>query len=798
MKEFEKLGVFYLGKLLNKKTAELTQEPLLYDSKNFTTHAVCLGMTGSGKTGLGIDLIEEAGIDSIPSLIIDPKGDLSDLLLTFPDLSPEEFQPWIDTNEAEAHGMSIKDYATSISNKWKKNLAEWGQSADRIRTLRKTVDMVIYTPASDAGIPLSVLASFAAPPKDFPLDQSALREKILTTTSSLLGLIGLEADPVNSREHILISTIISHAWEQGEDVTLPILIQQIQKPPFDKIGVLDLETFYPSKDRMALSISLNNLLASPVFQAWMKGEPLDIQKLLYSPQGKPKLSIISIAHLSDKERMFFVSLFLNELLSWVRRQPGTSSLRALLYMDEIFGYFPPVATPPSKLPLITLLKQARAFGLGIVLATQNPVDLDYKGLSNCGTWFIGKLQTERDKSKVYEGIKSLSQAEINQETFDKMISQTGQQNFILLSLYEKEPLLFKSRWALSYLRGPLTLNQIQLLTPKSSESKPQAASNLSKAVSNLPPEETSSKPIIPLGIEEFFANRAIPREDSVYQPMLAGKAKIHFIESKNQIDTWQTLFMIAPPSEDGSFVKWELGENRPEVNQVLEKTPWPEAIFKKIPSGLLQEKNYGGFEKSLLSYLYEHNTLTIFQAPDLKLNSSVNESEAEFRARVALSLHEKRDEMLSKIREKYRTKIASLTSKMQQAQEKVEKEKQPAGLQRTESFFSMLVAIIGSFFGRGITKGTINQAGTSIQKVGKIQKESQDVVRAQAACNSYQQQIRELESELNLEISQALAGMDPETLKIETLYIRPKKSNINVEKVSLLWWPVSKQLRDPL
>lgn len=787
MKDFEKIGSFYLGKLIDKKTGQLKDEPLLYNSKDLTTHAVCVGMTGSGKTGLGIDLLEEASIDQIPSLVIDPKGDLSNLLLTFPNLSPEDFYPWVDQAEAAAKGMDVKAYAQFIANNWRKKLGEWGINSERINAFKNAVETTIYTPASRSGIPLSILSSFAAPPKDQVLDPSALRERVLSTTSSLLDLIGIEADPVKSREHILISTLIGQAWEKGIDVDLPLLIQQIQKPTFNKIGVLDLETFYPAKERMSLSINLNNLLASPGFQSWMEGEPLDIQQMLYSQQGKPKLSILSIAHLSDKERMFFVTLFLNELLAWVRRQPGTSSLRAILYMDEIFGYFPPVANPPSKLPLITLLKQARAFGLGIVLATQNPVDLDYKGLANCGTWFIGKLQTERDKAKVFEGIKSSSATEISSESFGKMIALTGNQNFIMLDIHEKEPLLFKTRWALSYLRGPLTLTQIQSLTQQAPERKtaPETSEPKRKSVS-------ISKPIVEPGITELFANRAIPRQQVQYQPMLAGTAKVHFVDSKAQIDAWQNVFFIATSNEEGSAALWEKGENRPEVKNVVENTAWPDTSFKELPSGLSQTKNYKGFEKSFAAFLYENYSLTIFHSAELKQNSAPNETESDFRTRIALGLREKSDELVNKIREKYQAKMAALHAKMQQAQGKIEKEKQQAGLQKTETFISIGAAILGSLFGRGVTKGTINQAGTSMKRIGKIHKESQDVAQAEESYQSIQQQAQDLENQINGEIAKALLNLDPATLKLDAVQVRLRKSDISVEQVALLWWPVPK------
>ena len=386
MKDFEKLGIFYLGKEYDLAGRKMKEDLLLYDAKDLVTHAVCVGMTGSGKTGLGIGLLEEAAIDGIPAIIVDPKGDLTNLLLTFPDLKAEDFLPWINADDARKKDLSPEKFAAKQADLWKNGLAQWGQDGARIQRLRDAAEFVIYTPGSEAGIPVSILKSFSAPDSVILEDTDLLRERINTTVTSLLSLMGIEADPLQSREHILLSNILNDFWQQGKDLDLAGLINAIQAPPMTKIGVFDLESFFPSKDRFGLAMKLNNLLAAPGFNIWLEGEPLDIDRILFSGSGKPRLSIFSIAHLNDAERMFFVSLLLTQILGWMRTQSGTTSLRSLFYMDEIFGYFPPVANPPSKAPLLSLLKQARAFGLGIVLATQNPVDLDYKGLSNTGTW----------------------------------------------------------------------------------------------------------------------------------------------------------------------------------------------------------------------------------------------------------------------------------------------------------------------------------------------------------------------------------------------------------------------------
>ena len=464
--DYEKLGAFYLGRPYDVAARAPKSGLVLYDSKDLVTHAVCVGMTGSGKTGLCISLIEEAALDGVPTIAIDPKGDLTNLMLTFPDLRPEDFRPWVNEEDAAKKGLTPDAYAAQQAQLWKDGLASWGEDGERIRRLREAADFAIYTPGSNAGIPLSIVSSFAAPPQALRDDGELLRERVVTTVTSILGLVGIDADPIQSREHVLLSTIFTNAWTQGRDLDVATLVAQIQKPPVGRIGVLDVETFYPERDRQKLALAMNNLVASPGFSAWLEGVPLDVATLLRTTEGKPRVAIISIAHLSDAERMFFVSLLLNQVLGWVRAQSGTTSLRAILYMDEIFGYFPPVATPPSKAPLLTLLKQARAFGLGVVLATQNPVDLDYKGLSNTGTWFLGRLQTERDKARVLEGLEGVAaaaNAEFDRGQMDTMLAGLGSRIFLLNNVHEDGPRVMESRWAMSYLRGPLTRDQIKKL-----------------------------------------------------------------------------------------------------------------------------------------------------------------------------------------------------------------------------------------------------------------------------------------------------------------------------------------------
>ncbi len=454
---------FYLGRLFDAKTGKVTARAVEYDPADLTTHAVVTGMTGSGKTGLCIGLLEEAALQGIPAIIIDPKGDLTNLLLHFPELAPQDFQPWIEPEMARRAGKSLEQAAAEASTAWRNGLKEWSIGPDRLLALKNAAQFAIYTPGSDAGIPVSVLSSLAAPALEWDGNREALREKISSTVIALLGLVGMEdVDPIRSREHILLSNIFENAWSEGRGVELTELILQTQTPPFEKLGAFPVDTFFPPKERMELAMILNNILAAPAFETWREGQPLDIQSMLFTADGRPRHNIFYLAHLSDTERMFFVTLLLSAVETWMRTQSGSTSLRALLYMDEIFGYLPPQRNPPSKQPLLRMLKQARAFGLGLLLATQNPVDVDYKALSNAGTWFIGKLQTEQDKNRLLDGLESAAGG-VSRATMDKLISTLGKRVFIMHNVHEKTPAVFQTRWAMNFLAGPLTRTQIPAL-----------------------------------------------------------------------------------------------------------------------------------------------------------------------------------------------------------------------------------------------------------------------------------------------------------------------------------------------
>lgn len=775
MAKVDALTAFDLGPIVDGAGKETSKE-LYFDSKNLTTHAVCLGMTGSGKTGLGIVLLEEAGLDKIPAIIIDPKGDMSNLLLTFPHLSVDEFLPWIDPIEAQRQGISVENYAKEIAKSWKEGLEKSGGIA-RIQKLRESVEMNVYTPGNRSGNPISILRSFEAPPKELSDDDAALRERLMSLTSSILGLAGIDADPIKSKEHIYLSLIIESYWRKGQNLDLTKLIQLIQKPPFDRVGALDIDTFISAKERMNLSVSLNNLLASPGFQSWMDGEPLDVGNFLYTNEGKPKFSIFSVAHLQDSERMFFVTLLLNEIIAWMRGQPGTSSLRALLYMDEIFGYFPPTLMPPSKLPMLTLLKQARAYGIGILLATQNPIDLDYKGLANCGTWFIGRLQTERDRTRVTEGLQAAGNTD--GQSLDRLLSTIGKRTFIMRSIYESAPIVFKTRWTLSYLRGPLTLTQLQSFK-KFVEVSPVRNDPLSGAI--------DAKPIIPAEIPEFFAVSKNDKSGVRYSPRLLGTAKVHFVNGKNKIDQWQDISLYTRLDDTGKSALWDQADDFIRNGYSLSPKPAAEASFDEVPRGFLQEKNFPSFEKSLAAYLYQNRKLIMYSAPSLNLISKENESEEDFRLRAEKQLEENRKVLNDKIESRYADKIAGLRNKIRIAEEKVEAGKKKTFWQRCEAFLSILTTFFEAVIGKRITKGAISQASTSIRKTGRTFS-NRVTEQAEEELQYYQEQLENSAIEKQKEIDALSQASDPSKLCIENLEIRPRKSDITVQCISLLWVP---------
>ena len=794
MSEYEKLGAFYLGKEYDMASRKRQEGLLLYDSKDLTTHGVIIGMTGSGKTGLGIALLEEALIDNIPIIAIDPKGDLTNLVLNFPQLRAEDFRPWINEQDALKAGLTPDQFATQQAELWRKGLGGWGQDPERIARLKAAADFAVYTPGSSAGLQVSVLRSFAPPPPSIAQDVELLRERIQTTATSLLALLGIEADPITSREHILISNILESAWASGKSLDLAGLIRAIQTPPFERIGVMDLDAFYPAKDRFQLAMRLNNLLAAPGFEAWLEGDPLNINRLLFADSGKPKASIFTISHLTDTERMFFVSMLLNEILAWMRTQTGTSSLRAILYMDEIFGYFPPVKNPPSKAPLLTLLKQARAFGLGVVLSTQNPVDLDYKGLSNTGSWFIGRLQTERDKERVLAGLEGAAAGTgFDRGRMEEVLAGLGKRIFLLNNVHENAPVIFETRWVLSYLRGPLTREQIKILMAHKKSATAPAPTASAQPAAAPPASSASEPPVVAPGINVMYLAASGAGQGLMYYPAVTGWLDVYYSSAKYKVDVSRKL-AVAAVLEDGPVaVDWDQSEEIGLSSDDLQTSPLSGANFAELPSVAEKAKSYNKWNKDLLRWVRQNRPLTLYRSKRFKLTSGPEESRSEFLSRLTQAAREKRDLEVEKLRRKYSSKYDTLQRRLMRAEQALQREQEQVKSKKMETMVSFGTAILGAFLGRkAVSAGSATRFGTAVKSAGRMRKESMDVARAQETAAAVKHEMGELDERLQSDIDGLDASFDPADEELEEVSVKPQSTNITLEVFGLTWMPYRK------
>lgn len=832
----EKLGSFYLGKEYDLATKKLSDALVNYDARDLTTHAVCVGMTGSGKTGLCIDLLEEAALDGVPAILIDPKGDITNLLLTFPDLRPEDFLPWVNPDDARRKGMTPEDFAAAQAKQWRDGLASWDEGPDRIRALKAAADFAIYTPGSEAGLPVSIISSFNKPDLDWDTEDEALRERIQGTVSALLGLAGIEADPVRSREHILLSTLIENAWRRGEQMDLAKLIMGVQKPPFQQVGVLNLEAFFPEKDRFGLAMALNNIIASPSFASWLKGDPLDIAALLYTPEGKPRHSIFYIAHLSDAERMFFVTILLESFISWMRSQPGTTSLRALVYMDEVFGYFPPSANPPSKRPMLTLLKQARAFGCGIVLTTQNPVDLDYKGLTNAGTWFIGKLQADRDKQRLLDGLEgvmanagTLSDVKV----LDKTISSLESRTFLMHDVNLGAPLVFQTRWAMSYLRGPLTRQQVkQLMADRKPAAavaparKPVAGTGAAVASAGGAAPAAPAAPVagavaaaaglsamapaappgvnqvyLPVSVREGDAVRTVQAQAGagfkatgqqlVCEPALVGLASVTFVDKKTGLNETNDVALMLPVDPQASVIDWRASQPVSVTDRDLATEPPVGAMFAGgIPSSLSASRALTRLQTDLADYLYRTQAFTLLNNPTLKLFAKPGENERDFRARCQQVAREQRDQAVDDVRAKYETKLQRLSD--QKAKEEQELASDKAQLQGrvSEEILTGLDTVAGMFGLFGTRRRNSLSGVSRVASKQRMQARARaDVQESEEAIKKMEADLADLKSQMEAEMSATTDVWAKAADDVKEVRVAPRKSDVDVHLVALAWAP---------
>lgn len=830
---------FYLGRLFDSKTAKVTTKAVEYDPADLTTHAVVAGMTGSGKTGLCIGLLEEAALQGVPAIIIDPKGDLTNLLLHFPDLLPQDFQPWIDPEIVRRSGASTEKVAGEAAEAWQEGLKEWGIDKQRILSLQNAAKFAIYTPGSDAGIPVSVLSSLAAPDLDWESNREVLREKISSTVTALLGLVGMnDIDPIRSREHILLSNIFETHWSEGKDIDLTELILQTQTPPFANLGAFPVDTFFPPKDRMELAMVLNNILAAPAFEAWREGESLDIKSLLFTADGKPRHNIFYLAHLSDGERMFFVTLLLSAVETWMRTQSGSSALRALLYMDEIYGYLPPTAVPPSKGPLLRMLKQARAFGLGLLLATQNPVDMDYKALSNTGTWFIGKLQTERDKNRLLDGLESAAGG-IARAAMDKLISSLGKRVFVMHNVHAKMPILMQTRWTMNFLAGPMTRAQIPDLNklvnagaaphsaPASASasrkgSKPQpsveslqpvSVPSASAAVVTPPPAQatrqvTSStsagsmtKPTIPTGIREYFlpqnfslpeafqhAQKSMPSEAMiqgvVYRPGLLAAAQVRLLDRKYGVDTEMVRAAFVDSMDARGIVRWEeFAYSGPPLDKV-ETTPAASARFSTIDAPLNNAKQMTALQKDFTDWVFRNSEVTARANAKLKVFAGPDITAADFMKQCAETAREACDAEIEKKTSALEKKIRTLKDKL--GREESELREDEAELQnRNIESYANLAELGASLFGLTRKKSVTTQ----FTKHRLAQSAKAQVQESQENITRLSNELENLEKERDTVASEINNRWGSIVSEFDEVSVKPKKTDIYINIFGVAWMP---------
>ncbi len=809
---------FYLGRAYDPIKQAVTEKEITYDPADLTTHAVVTGMTGSGKTGLCVILLEEAALKGIPAIIIDPKGDLTNLLLHFPDLAPQDFQPWIDSELVRRAGKSLDQIATDASISWREGLKEWGMPQERVLALKNAAQFAIFTPGSDAGIPVSVLSSLAAPEIPWKDNREVLREKITSTVTALLGLVGYDdIDPLRSREHILLANIFESAWSQGKDVELAELILQTQTPPFEKLGAFPVETFFPAKDRMELAMVLNNILAAPAFETWREGQPLNIGSMLYTADGRPRHNIFYLAHLSDAERMFFITLLLSAVETWMRTQSGASSLRALLYMDEMFGYLPPQSNPPSKQPLLRMLKNARAFGLGLLLATQNPVDVDYKALSNAGTWLIGKLQTEQDKNRLLDGLESAAGG-IPRSIFDKLISTLGKRVFVLHNIHAKQPELLQTRWTMNFLAGPLTRNQIPALNKLANveaahQTQPAVAPVMGTtpivrptAAHSQPPtanvQSSSTKPPIPAWIREYFLpqNYSLPEAFSaaqqhmpaevmidgvIYRPTLLASAEVHVLDRKHGVDSEITRTVLVKSPEKRGGIRWE----EYPLNNVnldnIDTSPAPSTRFSSIDAPLNDVKLMTALQKDFTDWVFRNSAVKARANQALKVFAGPDVSQAEFMTACAEAAREARDAEIAK-------KLATLDRQLKTHEDKLAREERELredeaelSHRKMEEAGTHLENLTGLFGGR--RKST--RLSSSLTKRRMTEQAKAEVEESVDAIEQFKGQIKELEkrrAEVLAEINDRWGRLVNEITEVT---IAPKKTDVFVKLFGVAWMP---------
>jgi len=768
----------YLGKLFDlSKKKLIADQPLLYDLDDLTTHAIVIGMTGSGKTGLCIDLLEEAAMQQVPAIIIDPKGDLTNLFLHFPELKPADFEPWINPDLARSEGKTIPEMSSITAQNWQKGLQEWEIGKEDLLKLQSSVERAIYTPGSSKGIPVNILTSFNPPQVNWDENEESLREMISSTVSALLTLVGFkDIDPLRSREHILIANIIEHSWKNNIPLDLTALILLIQDPPITKLGAFPMDKFFPKKERDDLALQLNNFLASPSFQSWIEGQPLDVADFLFTPSGKPRHSVFYLAHLDDTERMFFVTLLFAAIDTWMRKQTGTTSIRALLYFDEILGYLPPVANPPSKPLIIRLLKQARAFGLGLVLTTQNPIDVDYKALSNAGTWMIGRLQTDQDKQRLLDGLESAAGG-LSRAALDKTISSLGKRVFLLQNVNEKQPIIFQTRWAMDYLTGPLSIQQIPALNKLAGVQTPESSTEEKAKVetySTIPSASAASYTVAASYVRKGGSSTG-------KKASLLGQAEVSFYSRNPVINTSHTITVIIPTPPQRAL-DWNGNLTANLTGESFSSADNSKMDHKNLSEWMKDPKWWAERQKEFEQWIYESDSLSAFRNKETGLQSQAGEDRAAFEQRLAAAAQDKMKTEMAVLERGYQTKILSAQNKVDRQKLRVEKVESEVNNRRLE------------LLGRGgqavltlLTKKKVTGLSSSLTKNRMLQESQAKLQEAQQVLADYQEELTTLQAQLNDQKSVLSQKWTPALLTVEEIRLTPTKQYIRIDKFGIFW-----------
>lgn len=780
---------FFLGGEVDPRSGERTDRLVHYEANDLTTHGVIVGMTGSGKTGLGIIYIEEALRNGIPVLVLDPKGDMTNLLLTFPELAPSDFEPWVDGAQAAREGTTVEQLAADTASLWRSGLESWGLDGSDIGDLRDSSGFTVFTPGSQAGVPLNILGSLAAPDVDWETGAEAARDEIEGLVSGLLALIGVESDPLSSREHILLSNLLEAAWRGGEDLSLETLIGRITNPPMRKLGVFELDSFFPEKDRLELAMRLNALVASPSFTDWRSGPALDPGGLLWDEDGTPQASVIYLAHLSDDERQFVVTMILGRLITWMRSQAGSGDLRALVYMDEVYGFVPPTAAPPAKKPILTILKQARAFGIGMILSTQNPVDLDYKAMSNAGTWNIGRLQTERDKARILEAIASAS-GDIDVGTFDEIISALDKRTFLLHNTRDRAPTVFTTRWAMSYLRGPLTREELSRLT---GEDPRRTVDAPDPHPTPFPDDASAVAPAPAEGVRVAHLDPAAPWADQVeavpepdrYRAAIAARVDLTFDDRAADVDheeIWEAVFFpITGPFDPSTAITVDHDERDFDATPV-------DGIPYELPDAPIDTAAYWrDAEKAIADHLYRNRSIEVFRNPSLKIYSRVGESRDDFEARCRRHAEDAADADQAKLRDRYERRIRKARDQIQAAMDKVADAELDVDTRRQEEMVSGAGTVIGVLLGRRSTRSM----STAASKRRQTRTAERRLERARDRVTDEVEDLEELEDDLAADLAEIVEEWETKAEDVEPMEIGPDKSDISVGELMLVWVPVA-------